>query len=121
MNSDIMKKNDIILILSVLFICILIIFGTNLFSKDGNTAVVKINGKVEATYSLAKDGRFVINGGTNVLVIENGKAHIEKADCPDKLCVKQGSISKNGQTLTCLPNKLTVSIRSNESGVDLVG
>ena len=42
------------------------------------------------------------------------------ADCPDKLCVRQGKIHRNGETITCLPNKLTVTVIDEEGEVDLV-
>jgi hypothetical protein len=35
------------------------------------------------------------------------------ADCPDKLCEKQGKISKNGQSIICLPNKIVIKINSD--------
>jgi hypothetical protein len=53
----------------------------------------------------------------NTLVIEGGRARIEAADCPDKLCVKQRAISKAGESIICLPHKLVIRI-SRESGVD---
>ena len=60
------------------------------------------------------------NGGTNVLVIEDHKASITEADCPDKLCIHQGQIWGAGQMIVCLPNRLTVTIEGVSSGVDIV-
>ena len=57
------------------------------------------------------------DGHVNTLVIEGGRARIEAADCPDKLCVKQRAISKAGESIICLPHKLVIRI-SGESGVD---
>ena len=54
-------------------------------------------------------------GFINTLVIENGKADMISADCPDKLCVKQHAISSNGETIVCLPNKVVVEIEDGES------
>ena len=44
------------------------------------------------------------------------------ADCPDKLCVKTGRISKTGETIVCLPHRVVVEIigaAADDSGVDL--
>ncbi|MDK2917845.1 MAG: hypothetical protein PWQ37_578 [Candidatus Petromonas sp.] len=57
--------------------------------------------------------------GTNVIRIEDGGANIIDADCPDKICVKDGFISKPGEVLVCLPNKLVVEIKGQrQSNVD---
>ena len=50
----------------------------------------------------------------NRLVIRGGEAWIEDADCPDRLCVKQGRISRNGQAVTCLPHKLVITVESGK-------
>ena len=57
----------------------------------------------------------------DTLVIESGEAWLSHADCPDSLCVKQGKIHANGQVITCLPNKLTVTVYGGDKNeVDLV-
>ena len=46
---------------------------------------------------------------------------MDDANCPDKLCVKQGKISKDGETITCLPNKVTVTVYGEDDFVELEG
>lgn len=48
--------------------------------------------------------------GSNIVEIESGKVHIYDADCPDKICIKDGFISKPGQILVCLPHKVVIQI-----------
>ncbi len=43
---------------------------------------------------------------------------MDKADCPDKLCVKQGKISKSGESIICLPHKVVVKISAEERESD---
>ena len=72
-------------------------------------------------YPLDKDGEYVLNGGTNILVIEDGAAYIREADCPDKTCVRKGKLRYVGQSSVCLPNRLSVTgIGDGAGGVDLV-
>jgi len=54
--------------------------------------------------------RELTDSGKNVLVIENGEASIKSATCPDKICVSHRKISKSGETIVCLPNKVVVEI-----------
>lgn len=89
--------------------------------QEGGVVVVRVDGVETERHSLAVDGTFPLNGGTNILVIRDGQAWLSEADCPDKLCVKQGKIHYTGQVITCLPNRVTVTVEGGESnGVDLV-
>ena len=115
-----MKKNDIILIGAVLLIAIITAIVVSLLGGVGAYVVVRVDGEEVGKYSLSEDGEYSLNGGTNILVIENGAAYLIEANCPDHLCVKQGKINKNGQTITCLPNKLTVTVYGEDNDVDLV-
>ena len=115
-----MKKRDIILIASILAVAIALFLIVELTKEDGAGVTVKVDGVKVDEYSLSADGTYPLNGGTNILVIENGKAYLSDANCPDKLCVHQGKISMTGETITCLPNKLTVSVFGAEQSVDLI-
>ena len=115
-----MKKRDIILIASILAVAIALFRIVELTKEEGAGVTVKVDGIKVAEYSLSADGTYPLNGGTNILVIENGKAYLSDANCPDKLCVHQGKISMTGETITCLPNKLTVSVFGAEQSVDLI-
>ena len=115
-----MKKKDLILIAAILAI-ILLAFGLMpLFQAEGAYVIVRLNGEEAARYSLAEDGEYELNGGTNILRIEGGRAYLLDASCPDKLCVNQGAITRTGETITCLPNKLTVTVYGAEEEVDIV-
>lgn len=112
---------DILLILFVLLLALAILLVVNLTRQEGSVAIVEIDGMVTGRYPLSKDGTFVLNGGTNILVIENGTARLVESDCPDHTCEKTGAIRYVGQTIVCLPNRLSVTIRGDSSdGVDLV-
>ena len=115
-----MKKRDIILIASILIVAIAFFLIVELTKEEGAGVTVKVDGVKVAEYSLSKNGTYPLNGGTNILVIENGKAYLTDANCPDKLCVHQGKISRTGETITCLPNRLTVTVFGAEESVDLV-
>lgn len=122
MNRENVKKAryDILLIAVLLFISALAL-GIMLLSRtEGERVVVEINGTQAAQYSLSVNGEYPLNGGTNILVIENGEAYLRYADCPDKVCVNTGRIKYEGQTIVCLPNKIAITVRGTEGGVDIV-
>ena len=65
-----------------------------------------------------KNVRVIDINGHNKVVIYDGEVRMEEADCPDKLCVLQGKISRSGQTIICLPNKVMVTIKGGKSEYD---
>ena len=115
------KPADLILVAALLLLAGVLALTLNANRQEGGVAVVRVDGVETERHSLAVDGTFPLNGGTNLLVIQGGQAWLSEADCPDKLCVKQGKIHYTGQVITCLPNRLTVTVEGGESdGIDLV-
>lgn len=51
------------------------------------------------------------NGGKNKIEIYPDSIGIISADCPDKLCVRQGFITDERLPITCLPNRLVIMLR----------
>lgn len=117
-----MKKADIILIAVVAVVAgILLLF---LYASDNNGAYVQIeiDGKVVETLPLdTNQTREILTDGNgkNILTIEDGYAKMTDANCPDGLCKNQKRISRNGESIICLPNKVVVSV-VNESDSDSV-
>lgn len=112
---------DLILIGALLLLSGVLYLALNLGRQEGGVAVVRVDGVEAERHSLAVNGVFPLNGGSNILVIQDGQAWLSEANCPDHLCVKQGKIHYTGQVITCLPNRLTVTVEGGESdGVDLV-
>ena len=110
------RKHDIILGLILLSVAsmLFVMDLTHVSSDTGNKkVVVSVDGKKIAEYPLKIDATYELSGshlGTNTLVIKSGKAYISEANCPDKQCMKQGKISRAGEMLVCLPNRVVVKI-----------
>lgn len=115
-----MKKRDLIFIGSILLVAVILFISFALTRKEGAYVTVRVDGEEVARYGLDEDGEYSLNGGTNLLKIEDGKAYIIYADCPDHVCVDRGRIYRSGETITCLPNKLTVTVGGDRGEVDLI-
>lgn len=111
---------DACLIVLLLLIALVLLLMFRLGSGSGAWVVVRVNGEEVARYSLFEDGTYPLNGGSNTLVIQGSQVWLCDANCPDKLCVKQGKISYSGQCITCLPNRLTVTLEGAKEGIELV-
>ena len=109
-----MKKNDMLLAVIVLIIAVLgLLFYRNLGKQTAGTIIVTVNGDVYGTYSLKHDQEIPIVK-TNCLVIQDGKADMIEADCPDQICVDHKAISKNKESIVCLPNKVIIEVVGGE-------
>lgn len=115
-----MKKRDVLLIGGILLLALALLLTVHLTKKPGAYVVVRVDGEEVARYSLSQSLTCPLNGGTNTLCIDNGKAWLSEAHCPDQICVRQGVIDEVGETITCLPNRLTVTVYGADTGVDLV-
>ena len=112
---------DIIFISALILLSAVTLITVYFTREEGAVAVVEIDGTVAGEYPLSKDGVFSLNGGTNVLVIEGGAAYLSYSSCPDHICERTGKIRYTGQTIVCLPNRLSVTVEGDsEDGVDLV-
>lgn len=117
-----MKKSllfDLLLIAILLSVSVGACLFLALGGKDGGAVSVEVDGEEIGIYPLSADGVFSIGDGSNVLEIKDGKAFMKSADCPDKTCVRSRPISKVGETVICLPNRVHVSV-VGDGGVDLV-
>lgn len=114
-------RADIIIILLVALLAIvsvLFMFGGN---GSPEYVCVKLNGIVTAEYSLDRTGEYELsgeNGITLTLVIEKDGVSVRHAECPDKLCEKTGKISGAGQSIICLPAKISISLEGGSEEID---
>lgn len=108
-----MKKNDVILGGGILITALLLFLVMHLTrGEEGNQIQITVDGTVYGTYSLAKDQVIEVkeNDFYNRIRIQDGKAYMEEANCPDGYCEEQGKISGRTQTIVCLPHKLVVEV-----------
>ncbi|MGL5348633.1 MAG: NusG domain II-containing protein [Peptostreptococcaceae bacterium] len=126
----IFKKLDFVIIAFLILLSFTphFILANTLYKKHTSTyASVEISGDFYKDIPLSNlDGEqeLVIETphGNNTLIINNGSIQIKEADCHDALCVKQGTISKVGQNIICLPHQLVIEIKgdSDSSSDDMI-
>jgi len=126
MNTKIYKSRavlpgDVAVYIIVAAVAVLssIALGTN----DGRPEYVEINsgGQIER-YPLYEERKLTLSneGYLLTLVIESGRVWIEDADCPDRLCVKTGKISKPGESIICVPARISVRLTGGKDDSDAV-
>lgn len=112
---------DRILIVFLSLVTALSFYVVKSVFPEGAEASIRIEGKNIGRYKLKEDRLLKLRGplGSTVIEIKNGKIRVIKAPCRDKICMKQGWISRSGDTLICLPNRMMVFI-SGEASYDAI-
>ena len=88
---------------------------------QGVWVVVTADGAEIARYQLNEERTVRLGDDTdyNILQIAGGAAAVIEADCGDHTCVRTGAVSREGETIVCLPHRLTVRIEGGgASGFD---
>ena len=114
-NSRRLFRNDMIFIVVLLLLVTAFGLWIYLVRGEGDRVVVTIDGKEIGTYSLAEDVTVEIRTGLqneelNLLVIKDGKAYVETATCPDGICSEHKPISREGESIVCLPHKVVITV-----------
>ncbi len=99
----------LVLVLLVLGLSALLIFKS--CAKVGTYVSVSVGGEVVGEYPLSLDAYYELNGGTNILVIKDGEAYMTEADCPDKKCINMGRVSRVGESISCRPNRVFITVK----------
>ncbi len=104
-----MKKSDIKLIICLAVAGIIALAAVLLCSQKGTTVVITQNKQQLFKGSLYYNR--TVDLGTNVVKIKNGRVDVISADCENQICVDHPKISKKGQQIVCLPNKIIITIK----------
>ena len=113
--------NDIILNIIIILLCISVPICFSVLSKgDEKNAVVSVDGEIIKEMPLTENGTLDVEGV--VIEVDNGTVRVVKSDCPDSLCVKMKKAQNVGDSIICVPNKVSVRIvgTCDDEGADVV-
>lgn len=110
-----MNKNDIKLVVIVLIVIILL-FSLTLFRKKANIANVYYENELILEIDLSINKTYEVDGYNGKIKIEvlNNQIRVVEENSPYHLCSKQGFVSKSGESIICLPNKIIIELPSDE-------
>ena len=112
-----MRKRDALTILIILFAgaCMWIFYSISNTGKAGLYGEIYLDGILIETVSLDKNTSFSVSEVPAVeFEVYNHTVAFANSDCPDKVCISSGRLSKSGDFAACLPNKLTLQVKSRK-------
>lgn len=114
----IQKADYVLMVIIALLSFFFIIFFHTQQGKlvQGAFVVVTVNGIQNQKVPLSQDGTTHIRqqGMTNTFEVASGAVHMTHANCPDSLCLYQKPISRQGETIVCLPHKTVLKVVGGE-------
>jgi len=113
-------RNDIILAALAVVISLGIYFVLALFGRDGgNIASVELDGHEILTFSLDKDGVYMIEQCDYSIRVKDGNVTVIETKCKDKVCTTM-HLDRNGGEIICLPNRLVIRCKTQkQTAVDV--
>ncbi len=104
-----MKKADVKLIVFLSVAAIIAFAAVLLCSHKGTTVVITQNN--QQLYKGSLYYNTTVDLGTNLVEIKNGKVDVVSAECKNQICVNHKKITKKGEQIVCLPNKIIITIK----------
>ena len=111
-----MRKNDfwLILVLLVLAAGSWFLFRSDSTARD-KVLVVRKDQQVLQRIELKKvtsETKLIVpvEHGGMVIAYDREGGRVLSSPCPDQVCVHQGKITRSGQTIACVPEKVLVTI-----------
>lgn len=121
-----LTKGDkgLIIFVVILTLISLAYINKQAFSNSNKYISIQVNGK--EVKKIIFDKNLVGNTipiesefGYNLIEIGDEEVRVIEASCPDKIDVKQGYISRVGETIVCLPNKMVIEIKGMDKDTEI--
>lgn len=114
MDKRLFRKGDIAVIGVALLLAAIFFIFSSFGDEKKLVAEIRVDGEVVEVLELSSLRQAVtitLDTEPRVMVkAENGAIFFEHADCPDKLCIASGKLSRKGETAVCLPAKTVITV-----------
>lgn len=115
-----LKKGDYAVVLLTLFISVLL-FAFSFSSGDKIRAEIYLDGESFACvnlYELENSQRLLV--GDCTLLLEADGVTFVASQCEDRLCINRGKLKKAGDTMACVPERVSVVLRTEKNEADAI-
>ena len=111
------KKARLIVGLSIILLAVaggMWSYSSGLFREDPDMLLVTSGDKIVIWRPLKdiSDGTIPVEGplGTTIVDVRQGRVRVLSSPCPEHICMNTGWISKTGQIIVCMPNRIVVRL-----------
>ncbi|MDZ5253174.1 NusG domain II-containing protein [Clostridium sp. LIBA-8841] len=115
-----MKKWDFLIIIILVIISLMplgLIIPSNI-EGENMKVIISVGGENYKVFELKEETdekiRVEENGGVNEIYIKGKDVYMHDTNCTDRICIRQGKISKVGESIVCLPNRVFIEIKGEK-------
>lgn len=115
-----LKKGDFAVVLVTVFISALL-FVLSFSENEKMCAELYLDGECVAAinlYEVAEPQQLAV--GSCTLLIESDGVTFLASDCDDRLCINRGKLRSPGDTMACVPERVSVVLRAEKNEADAV-
>lgn len=106
-----LKYGDFIVVFLVVAVSA-VLFAFSFFGSEKLVAEISLDGEVFQSVELYKlEEEKIFQVGSCEILVENDGVAFLSSSCPDKLCINRGRLKKAGDTMACVPEKVTVVLK----------
>jgi len=109
---------DVLLIAAVLASAVVFYVRVLRGSSGPVAAHVYRDGELVQVLPLEQDRVVEVPGENVVIEVHEQKIRIRESDCPKRICVQTGWISRPGRPIVCVPKKLLIQVKGGRAELD---
>ncbi|UCG44014.1 MAG: NusG domain II-containing protein [candidate division WOR-3 bacterium] len=81
-------------------------------------AHVYLDGNLIHVLPLEKERVVEVPGENVVIEVQGNRVRISESDCPKRICLQTGWISRPGRPIVCVPKKLLIQVKGGRAELD---
>ncbi|BFH71399.1 MAG: NusG domain II-containing protein [Paenibacillus dendritiformis] len=119
-----MKRGDLILIGVIVIAALAFLVPKWLFQQESENlhnskvfANITVDGELYQKVELTKEEQIIkveTSKGLNILKVHDYGIEMFEADCPDKVCLSFGFVTRPNSTIVCIPHRVLVELVSED-------
>ena len=111
-----------VIVISLVSILVLAAFSYQVLCRSSGDVCTVRTDTDEFTLDLNEDKELplVSCGISLTIIVDGGEAWVVESSCPDAVCVHSGRISKSGQSIVCVPAKVSLTILTEADDADWI-
>ena len=106
-----LKYGDFIVVFLVVTVSA-VLFAFSFFGSEKLVAEISVDGEAFQSVELfSLEEEKILQVGSCEILVENDGVTFLSSSCPDKFCINRGKLKKAGDTMACVPEKVTVVLK----------